>query len=806
MRTQNGLQTLIGWLPVPLATAVALGGCSFIGQTAFEEKRNALDHDGDGAPFGCPPDLDPSVDCSTVKDCDDNNALRSPAFAEVPYDGWDNDCDGTDIVDQDADGFAGIDKALYLTLTPDAVWPQMVADGPVDCADDAAVWPTAGDIYPENLNDPPYDGIDGDCAADNDYDLDGDGYMPDTAQFGGQTVTVADEFEAYSSVWGYTPQGGPVFGDCDDFDPQVNPGRLLEDEIYYDGVDTNCDGLNDYDADGDGYMPPADLNTGLAINQAEYINFLQAFHDGVAPWEELWNDCLDVAHPVLTSAVPADIYPGAVDVPYDGIDADCSCCDDDDLPFDPPSNDFDADTDGFMPDTADFGGATLDVPTEFTAYITNWTQTADGELVIDYNVLSTDFQDCDDDDPATYPGGLEVLDDSADGDCSGDPNATPFGFDFMQWDTVRTPQIVRTDTDYVLVTTADDVDISQATTLVQKMVGVALTFDLDAGYQAIVNRNGMIWMGQTNQLPMGLTLDAVADGPNFWGGASYSFTGQTSYLTANRKDFSQLIGNGIYVNGPFNWEDVSSNYTATSVDLEIDAAGHPWATACDADIVHAIHGDAITNGSVDSVSWMPDLTGVGGPSAGICFFNSPPDDVTGLAEVVICDPGVDCVMHDFDTTSLPPTLDASATNPWLGYAIEEASFEHGWHNLRMTGATGAQLQGSLGTYTVLTDYNLTSFDSSWRDTDTNGIEDTLYTVGVGTLVSDGSGPHVVLAYGDPNGILTERILDFSDPTRPNLVPTGASVFADDGRLMVAVAADSLDYLGDAVGWVFFGLP
>jgi hypothetical protein len=32
------------------------------------------------------------------------------------------------------------------------------------------------------------------------------------------------------------------------------------------------------------------------------------------------------------------------------------------------------------------------------------------------------------------------------------------------------------------------------------------------------------------------------------------------------------------------------------------------------------------------------------------------------------------------------------------------------------------------------------------------------------------------------------------------------VFADDGRLMVAVAADSLDYLGDAVGWVFFGLP
>jgi len=40
-------------------------------------------------------------------------------------------------------------------------------------------------------------------------------------------------------------------GDCDDDNPDVNPG---EQEIYYDDIDSNCDGLNDFDADGDGHI------------------------------------------------------------------------------------------------------------------------------------------------------------------------------------------------------------------------------------------------------------------------------------------------------------------------------------------------------------------------------------------------------------------------------------------------------------------------------------------------------------------------------------------------------------------------
>ena len=72
--------------------------------------------------------------------------------------------------------------------------------------------------------------------------------------------------------------------DCNDDDAAVNPG---EDEIWYDGVDQDCDG-NDADQDGDGFA--------------------------------LAEDCDDE---------DATINPGETETWYDGVDQDCDGKDDD---------------------------------------------------------------------------------------------------------------------------------------------------------------------------------------------------------------------------------------------------------------------------------------------------------------------------------------------------------------------------------------------------------------------------------------------------------------------------------------------
>ena len=117
------------------------------------------------------------------------------------YDGVDSNCDGADDYDQDGDGYP--------------------IDGN-DCNDeDNTIYAGAEDAW--------YDGVDSNCDGFDDYDQDGDGY-------------VADEYTEVSVLEG---------GDCNDEDNTIYTGA---EDVWYDGVDSNCDGADDYDQDGDGYV------------------------------------------------------------------------------------------------------------------------------------------------------------------------------------------------------------------------------------------------------------------------------------------------------------------------------------------------------------------------------------------------------------------------------------------------------------------------------------------------------------------------------------------------------------------------
>lgn len=211
------------------------------------------DHDGFGNPLvyivSCSnPSTEEQVYVRNGRDCDDQNATISPREFEVNDDGIDNDCDGiadegmdppgTTYCDIDEDGFGDpgcpifptgsrtvMKNGVLITLSEN----QTVANN-TDCDDtDPLINPLAFEFS---------NGRDNDCNGLVDDTLSNPmmtWYLDsDNDQYGDFNISTQAEEQ---------PQGFvAIGGDCDDNNPNVNPGA---EEICANGIDDNCDGLID---------------------------------------------------------------------------------------------------------------------------------------------------------------------------------------------------------------------------------------------------------------------------------------------------------------------------------------------------------------------------------------------------------------------------------------------------------------------------------------------------------------------------------------------------------------------------------
>ncbi len=299
-------------LTCSLLLALAMPACTWISKQDVDDRRPEVDDDADGF--------------IAAEDCDETNPNINPGAGENWYDSVDQDCGGDDDYDADGDGF--VLEAYVGLATAGVEGSGALPSG--DCNDnDAAANPSATDLA--------YDGVDSDCDGRDDFDQDGDGF-------------VASEHEGRATA--NAPGTGTLpGGDCDDSRADVRPGST---DAWYDGLDQDCAGNDDYDADGDGFVRTEDEGKATA-----YVPGSGALPAG---------DCNDSNR---------GIHPGAADTWYDDIDGDCA-----------GDDDFDKDLDGHRHLSAPEGSG----------------------------------DDCDDDDPSAYPGLPEILGDGVDHDCDGDPD------------------------------------------------------------------------------------------------------------------------------------------------------------------------------------------------------------------------------------------------------------------------------------------------------------------------------------------------------------------------------------------------
>jgi hypothetical protein len=367
---------------------------------------------------------------------------------------------------------------------------------------------------------------------------------------------------------------------------------------------------------------PVRAHTGAALEDAD--------GDGVPAGE----DCDDADD---------DVYPGARDIPYDGVDADCA-----------GDDDFDDDGDGHA--SAEHGGDDCNDVLDFVS---------PSEPEVPYDGLDNDcdptspdedldgdgfrsFEECDDADPSAFPGGSEVAFDGVDQDCDGAPDSSAFGEVAWALTAPRPPRAVDTAHGVAVMVRADLADgVGLAAPEDHPVVLVSLPHDL-RGAGALDDPPSLGW-GQGNADPttaesLAVVNGAVEVGVGWLAGNGYG------YLGAVPTTYVRGVG---WFPGPLRFlEVVRQDWRSVSV----------WADGADTWVAGA-GPEGVGYGRLGA----PTEGGADPSAAGQVTFHDPGAPAT----FVTCDDAA-CTSWVFDPDAADPAPTPAPAQPWAGQGMVAA--------------------------------------------------------------------------------------------------------------------------------------